>query len=313
MMIKKLPNRYLLFVLCIHTLLLLCAFQNVFAQEPAASVLEIRGRWLVNGGGRLSGGSVLGSGARVSIRAPERTDYIVITNLKGEIIARRYCSNAGACNGSIVIPSPPPCGFFCRVYETGVRLWYGEPQKFKNTASQGTEKGLLEAVVLLDKGKIDLKGVFKDLPDKGYRIRFVKPPCEDLSDCQTLFGPLNFEWSSQNPLPLAVRGLKPGLYEIQLLNPEDDEPEPGKEAWVLISIPGTFRKRSSTFEEIVSVTQKWSTNPETVEGENNKIKSSTVLNVRRAVLLNLSRVTPSPATKRSGVNKTSDSRKRKTR
>jgi hypothetical protein len=281
-------NRNLLLFLCSLALFLLCPAKNIFAQ--AASVLESSGGWYVEGGGNISRGTSLRSGALVKARSPEsQTDYIVITNLSGKIIDRRYCRNEGSCNIPIRIPAPPVCGVLCRIYDSAMRAWYGDPVKFKNTGSQDIGKGLQEAVVSLNKKKIDLKSIFKQMPDGRYQIRFVEPPCQDLSNCKILFGPVDFQWSSKTPSLLLADKLSPGLYEVQLLKEDEDEPTGTGEAWILVSEARKFQALSAKFVEAVQVTKRWTAPSQSTNGgAENKIKNSTVRSFLRATLFYLS-------------------------
>jgi len=313
MIINKLFNRNHFLLLSCLALLLLCPAQNILAQGAAASVLEISGSWYVDGGRNISKGSSLRSGAVIRARSPgSQTDYIVITNLTGDKIAWRYCRNEGSCNDPIIVPAPSPCGLLCRLYRTAMETLNSDPNKYKTTGSQDIGKGLQEAVVLLDKNKIDLKSVFKEMPDDNYRIRFVEPPCPDLENCKTLFGPIDFKWSSKSTSLLTVGNLRPGLYEVQLLKKDEDTPTGVGEAWILITDSRKFRALSSKFKDALNITKKWSTDSGSTD-ENPKIRNTTIRSFLRATLSSLSAPTKTLSTKkrRSQTNKTLNSRKKK--
>lgn len=288
---RNLNNKNISLLLCSLTLLLLSPAKTVFAQTASASVLEISGGWYVVGRGNISRGSALHSGARVRASSPQSSsDYIIITNLRGEIIARRYCRNEGSCNIPIAIPAPPVCGVLCRLYGSVMTTLGSDPARFRNTGSQGLEKGLQEGVVSLNKKKIDLRPVFREMPDGKYRIRFVDPPCQDLSDCKTLFAPVDFYWSSKKPSLLSVGNLQPGLYEVQFLRDDEDEPTGEGEAWILIADSRKFQALSANFARSVRVTKKWTADSQIANGgAEDKVRNSTVSSFLRAALFNLSK------------------------
>lgn len=311
-MLRNLTGKNSLLLLIGLTLLLLCPARNILAQGVvAASVLEIGGGWYVEGGGNISKGSSLRSGAIIRSRSPEsQSDYIVITDPRGEIIDRRYCRNSGTCNNPIRIQEPAPCNWLCRVIST----WGSDPNKYKTTGSQDIGKGLQEAVVSLNNKKLSLKSAFKEMPNGKYRIRFVDPPCKDLSDCKILFNPVDFEWSSKNSSLLPVANFRPGLYEVQLLKTDEDKPTGTGEAWILVSTEEKFPDLSAKFEEAVNLTQKWQADSQSSNGgDNDEIKNSTIRGFLRATLLSLSaQAKPNSAKKKvAAANKTLKSRKRK--
>src|SRR5438876_7568843 len=79
---------------------------DVIAQQQVGYVLESHGRWYLEGGrSQLTSGSVLPARGVIYVQSPAEDDYIVVVNLRNDIIARRSCLNAGDCSRPIRLPA----------------------------------------------------------------------------------------------------------------------------------------------------------------------------------------------------------------
>jgi hypothetical protein len=71
-------------------------------------------------------------------------------------------------------------------------------------------------------------------------------------------GPVGIDWDAGKLLLVSVKGLTPGLYEVQLLDGRDKEPEgPGTEAWVLFVRPERFGEALRSFREAEALANGW--------------------------------------------------------
>lgn len=268
------------------------AARDTQAQISAASVLEISGEWIVEGGNRsVSKGSSLNAGVVIRPRFPDsQTSFIVITNLNGQIIARKYCRDENACSAGVQIPMPEQPSMFTRVYGAVTGLLGSNPKKFQTVGSRDKNGELQEAVVLFENDQINLEPVFRSKPNDKYRIRFVKPPCPDVSKCEAVFGPVEFDSRDNTSLSIPKNKLVPGVYEIQLLKENEVVPAgAGTEAWVFVSAPRIYKALASSFEEMVNLTKTWESTMENMNtgDDNKKLKKTTIRSFLRAALFNL--------------------------
>jgi hypothetical protein len=97
-----------------------------------------------------------------------------------------------------------------------------------------------------------------------------------------MVGPVKVEWIPNQLCVVSVRGLTPGLYEVQLLSNEDREQlEPGTEAWVLFASPETFEDAFCEFHQAKVLLRSWpnsvgqSTKRQFLRATLNKLESQT--------------------------------------
>ncbi len=136
-------------------------------------------------------------------------------------------------------------------------LFSRHSEKYLITTVRGADLlQLHEAVVKLDEGEIDLAPVFRGVPAGKYLVRLRLVETEAPSERNALPASLAFEWKPGSPQRVAAPGLRPGLWRISLLQPEDERPL-GVDAWALICAPDKYEKVAGSFSQVVALTNKW--------------------------------------------------------
>lgn len=230
----------------------------VRAQQSVGYVFDVKGEWVIRGQNKtLSVGDSLPAGGVIEFRkASLGKSYIRLADNTGKPFRSVECFNASQCRSPITLPSfiPGNSSFLSRVVNGAMRFLRSAPDVYKSFISrEGGE--LHEAVLQLVDGRVDLSAPFKDKANGKYLLRFVSKGSGQAAPAKEVF----FEWNPKNTSPVAVPGVKPGLYEIQLLSLKDRERlEPGQEVWVLLIPPGTdFQETSSQFEMVLRETEMW--------------------------------------------------------
>jgi|SRR5215213_2258976 len=261
-------------------------------QTNVGYVLDIGGQWQAEGTAQnLQRGTSLRAGARVRASAPRGANtFIIIADLNGNIIARKYCRDSGACDSAIQLPAAAaPPSLMSRIFGTVISLWGGNSSKYGTLGSRDASRALKEAVALLKDGQVDLTAAFSTLPKDTYRLRFVSIPCIDLAQCKTVLGPVDVLWEPGKSALIPAGNLKSGLYEVQLLKKDAGAVMPtekGTEAWVLVSPPSTYDAQAASFESARALTKSWQEAMQSMnQGESVKtLKGTTVSSFLRATL-----------------------------
>jgi hypothetical protein len=293
-MTNRRSGRSILFTTVLLSFAALFPAVRALSQERIGSVLEINGAWFVesNSALNLQKSGAVRAGAVIRPRNPnDPRSFIVITDLNGKIIERRYCGSNGCQPISLPAQAEPP-GILSRLYTAVWALWGGNPAKYKTHGSRGGPRALKEAVVQISEGAIDMSRVFEVMPAGTYRVRFVNVPCKTLP-CKTALAPTSFVWTSGTSTKLPVPRLAIGLYEVQLMRPDaPDKPQTlGTEAWVLVAPPSMFEELSRSFDDAVSLTKQWDAEMKTLDqgGRTYRISGTTVSSFLRATLDHLAR------------------------
>jgi hypothetical protein len=221
-------------------------------QQVVAVVVNLRGEWYLNSSRKLGPGSSLTAGGRIEARDPKSGDYIEIADRSGRIIINRSCDSRG-CGGPIILPADSP-SLASRLYGAAMALLAKAQPRFVVLISRGGE--LREAVVKIAGEQVDLSSVLANKGKGTYLVRF-EPKGEGITNLDPI-GPVVVEWDPSKLAVVTVKGLKPGLYQVQPLNNEDREPlEPGTEAWVLFARPDRFDQAFCEFREVSALTKEW--------------------------------------------------------
>jgi len=261
----------------IKVLLALILFAcGAFAQEKIGYVLDVNGDWYLTNNAEMSlkKGSALPAGISIKARWPKDvTHFIVIADRNGRIIEKRYCRDQGACDRPIQLPQVEnQRSLTARLLDAVMGLWGSEAPKYKTFGSRSGARGLRESVAVLREGRIDLKDAFAGFREGEYRIRFVVPA--DQSN-RVVLGPVAVTLAGGGSAPVTADSLTPGLYEVQTLDPETQQPlEIGTEAWVLVTTPGDFPALSAQFNDALTITKSWG----------DQVKVTTVCSFLRAYL-----------------------------
>jgi hypothetical protein len=227
---------------------------GVLAQRTVGFVLNLEGAWVVDDSPPLKPGSPLYAGRRVRARSRSENDFIEIADARGQIIINRNCREYD-CREPINLPRGR-AGVLSRVLEVSMALIYNNPAKFVVLVSRGGE--LREAVVKVSGEQADMSSVLTNRRSGRYFLRFVPKSGAAAGDESKQLGPVAIDWDAGKLLPVPIKGLTPGLYEVQLLDGQDKEPEgPGTEAWVLFVRPERFGEALRSFREAEALANGW--------------------------------------------------------
>jgi hypothetical protein len=227
---------------------------SVLAQRTVGFVLNLEGEWVVDNSPPLKPGSPLHVGERIRSRSRSENDFIEIADARGRVIINRNCREYD-CRKPIDLPRDDS-GILSRVLEAGMVLIYDSPTKFAVLVSRGGE--LREAVVKVSGEQADMTSVLTNRSPGKYFLRFVPKSGAAAGDESKQLGPVGIDWDARKPLLVSVKGLTPGLYEVQLLDGQDKEPEgPGTEAWVLFVRPERFAEALRSFREAEALANGW--------------------------------------------------------
>jgi hypothetical protein len=136
-------------------------------------------------------------------------------------------------------------------------LFTHEPEKYMITAVRGAEsQNLQEAVLKLEDGKVDLTPAFKMVRPGKYlaALRWIGQKEKNTSN--SFPDPQEIECGSDGATPVAISGLRPGLWRLSLLRRQDERPL-GDDAWVLICSPTAYEQAINSFKPALELTQSW--------------------------------------------------------
>jgi hypothetical protein len=118
------------------------------------------------------------------------------------------------------------------------------PQKYMVAVSRGVEEGLVEAVVPLQNGQIDLSSAFREMDAGHYRVAISRV------GAQTSSGPgatREFQFRPKSRALIDAGAIGPGLYEISLVDQADQAA--GSEAWILVNGPNDYAANAAAFQD----------------------------------------------------------------
>lgn len=231
----------------------------VFAPQASAAanigrVLGVSGEWRLWENGRDVGKIELGQAVTSMSTARPRSDegWLVI-HLSDDRIIRCEVGNLGACARPLVLNrrSAGRGRFFAAI----AFLLTRQPELYEIVMSRGRdEDSLREAVVVLDRGTVDLGPVFGKTRESRYHLRLspVRP-----DPTRKKFDTLVVDWRPGASSKVTVAGLTPGLYRVLLLDERKDDEPTGDEAWILVSDARQFPKVSAKFQEAVEWSRGW--------------------------------------------------------
>jgi hypothetical protein len=210
--------------------------------EPIGFVMDVGGVWTVAGQkSKLAGGEKLPGGAVLVPAQPGPKTFITVCLYSGA--AETYKERA-------TLPKQVESGWTSR-------LWSVVQGHFRGGIVHAVSRGdgIDDGVARIDGEQLHLEPLLKHLPDGTHLLRFTllsadksAPAAEPLS--------FTFDWHADQPQALAAQGLKPGLYQVQLLNKRSRQPT-GAQATVLVASGTAFDEAQAAFEQAVAVTRKW--------------------------------------------------------
>ena len=221
-------------------------------------VLDIYGKWQLQGVPlkRLNMGDSLPAEGVIRALSPENRDHYITILLMDGRTQTHACNSPSGCSQPVQLPKTwhkQPKSF--SIVEAVKRLFSDQPCRYISIISRSNV--LQNGVVELQAGKLDLRPVFQGMRQGFYLVLF-EAYAEDDQEGGELPEPVKYEWNPERPLPLVAGNLKPGLYNVELLNPYTDVQEPlGINSWVIVTPPGEYAKTQKAFYEAVKLSQKW--------------------------------------------------------
>jgi len=243
---------------CIALMILAASLCVQAQEEQAGYVSNISGQWNLTLGGqtqsvRNAQRILVGSVIRPQ-SGQDDGSFITVVLRDGRQL---FCTikELDGCRQPVFLRNSS--SFVSRLVDVVIGVFIPDPNRFRTGLSRGDEKGLQEAVVLLEKGQLDLSAVFKNMERDSYLLRFE--PVSGNSELKEadIIDLVKFDWTPARP-SLEIGNLKPGLYKLSLLERNTGEHEPtGENAWILVSNPKNYRPRSLKFQDAMRLTRDW--------------------------------------------------------
>jgi hypothetical protein len=261
-----------LFVASLLFALFICVFLSGASRAQAQQVgyvVDFEGRWLVNGGQPIARtGQSLQGGGTISRQSASADDRISIADLNGKIVIHKNCATRGECDSPIQLASPPrQRGLVATAFGAVMSLVWGEPDRYSVHRSRDGE--LHDGVLQMKGDEIDLAAVFKTSESGKYYLRFVRVASGDKPPGSKSLGPIIFNFDPKHPSPVSVPGLQSGVYEVVLLEHQNEAYSPTDvTAWLLVRNAKEYQKSLASYEQAVALTRTWAADvtPEATRG-----------------------------------------------
>lgn len=224
-------------------------------QAPVGYVVEIHGDWYVDGNtaSPLKRWQKLQPSSTVGIKSPTPDARIAISDLSGKIIASRNCE-ADNCSRPFKIPgSSPQRSLLGVAFDATVGLLFGSPDKYSMHRQRTSGSALSDGVVKLEGGQIDLSSILR--PRGRYYLSWRSRPRS--GEHGKWSDPISLRTKRGQPVLIAVTGLEPGLYEINLQRRVWESYETFASAWVLVSAAPGYENDAASFRQAVELTKQW--------------------------------------------------------
>lgn len=226
--------------------------------QQVGYVVDFEGRWLVNGAQLINRtGQSLPGGGTVSRQSASADDRISIADLNGKIVVRQNCATRGECDNPIRLAAPPKQrGLVATAFGAVMSLVWGEPDRYSVHRSRDGE--LSDGVFLIKGSEIDLTAVFQTSDGGKYYLRFVPLSSGGKQPGMKSLGPISFNFDPKHPSPVLVPGLRSGLYELVLLEHQQETYSPTDvTAWLLVSNAEEYPKSLAAHEQVLALTKTW--------------------------------------------------------
>ena len=225
------------------------------AVQHVGLVLDVRGEWVLYEGGKVVGRVEPGQGvpAGGTVRpTPPGTGWVVIL-LPNDRVIKCEAGNMGDCRRPFG-PGRKPSGFG-RFYAAVINLFSGKGLEYESAAPRTPHSTRLrEAVLGLDADQVDLAPVFEQAGEGRYHLLFTAAGRDAHGEP---FPTVALNWKRGGAAKVAVRGLKPGLYRLLLLDETMRDEPSGPEAWVLVTDAARFAAASAAFGEARAWSERW--------------------------------------------------------
>ena len=139
--------------------------------------------------------------------------------------------------------------FIATVSEALTRMTHAQPGKYMVAASRGADAELVDAVVPLEGGQIDLRAAFRDMDPGTYYVEWSAVGSVSMQG-----PPVRVSYAKGKAVGAAARGVRGGLYKLALVTATG---EPGdSDCWVLVAAVAEYAKQAAAYEQAVSESAK---------------------------------------------------------
>jgi hypothetical protein len=240
-------------------IVLFCSCCAAMAQDRIGYVADVKGQWSLNGSAEpLSLSDAVPAGGVLRLVAADGVgnSYIVINSRVGEPLDSRTCEDQTRCS-PITLPSSlqPSSSALSRIYGAVMEFLHQDAKRYRSAISRSAR--LDDAVIRLSGDQIDMTEALKNSSARTLLLQFVP---RDTTEGKPL-APVTFHWDPANSTPLRVPGITPGVYQVDMLDPDSKfSLGPSERMWLLLLEPGDFYdKASREFKTIESETERWKT------------------------------------------------------
>jgi hypothetical protein len=247
---------------------ILFCFASINAQDRVIGhVLELEGEWYLDGrpGQPLSSGQELPAGGVVRIPSPSRYSSIVIIYSANKQAVRKQCRNPGECQQPIILPRAVQRenSLLDSLYE-GAMTWLRGSQPIpKPHAGKSSDGKLKEAVLEVAGGQVDLAPVFREMSKGTYYVHLERKMAGPVKTENLRANPIEVKWESGVATMGPSAAVKPGVYEIVVLERSGAEYKPTlTTAWFLVSSAEQYAQTAAQFREVNNSIAPWRDVPE---------------------------------------------------
>jgi hypothetical protein len=125
----------------------------------------------------------------------------------------------------------------------------GQPERYMVASSRGGEAELVDAVVPLENGQIDLRGIFRDMSPGSYYVEF------SAVEVAAFQGPPSLvSYAKGQPAFVPARGLRAGPYKVLLVDQKGESGD--SDCWVLLAGAAEYATKAAAYERVVTESQK---------------------------------------------------------
>jgi len=141
-------------------------------------------------------------------------------------------------------------GFYATFIEPALkRITQSQPEKYMVAASRGAESELVDAVVPIENGQIDLQASFREMDPATYYVELAVPGAPSLAG-----PPFRVTFAKGQAARVEAHGVRAGLYKLALVT---EKGEPGdSDCWILAAAPPEYAKQAAAYERAVSESKK---------------------------------------------------------
>jgi len=139
--------------------------------------------------------------------------------------------------------------FMDTISEAFKRMTQSQPDKYMVAASRGAEGELVDAVVPIENGQIDVQASFREMDPGTYYVGLAAVGAPAVAG-----PPARVTVAKGQAARLQARGVQAGLYRLALVT---EKGEPGdSDCWILVAAPPEYAKQTAAYEQAASESKK---------------------------------------------------------